>query len=44
MARPDQRAFMDQCSATFNAMAYQYWNMVDINNKFDAMHKEELRR
>lgn len=41
---PKQRAFMDQCSATFNAMAYQYWNMIDINNQFERFHRESQRR
>ena len=44
MARPDQKAFMDQCSSVFNAMAYQYWNMMDIEKKFNQIHKEELNR
>lgn len=39
MMRPDQMAFMDQCSRTFNAMAYQFWNMIYIQSEFDKFHK-----
>ena len=41
---PRHRMFMDQCSATFNAMAYQYWNMVDIERQFKQLHRESQRR
>lgn len=39
MMRPEERAFMDQCSRTFNAMAYQFWNMTSLQSQFDKLHK-----
>ncbi len=39
MIRPEHKKFMDQCSTTFNSMAYQYWNMRDIENQFNNMEK-----
>ena len=34
MLRPAHEHYMNECSSAFGAMAYQYWMMKDIENKF----------